>query len=253
MGYIGRVIGVLFVLANSLIWINHQGVFHQSPEIGLFEITFSLFYIVLGWWLGKLYDISKLQKREILKSHIELEYLTNRDGLTGISNRRSFDSYLLLEWEKAVQSAVHISLILFDIDYFKEYNDTYGHLSGDDCLKEIATTVDKVVQIPGNMVARYGGEEFAVILPETTLIKAYEVAEEIRFAIKTLNTTSNTKRVVTASVGVTSIVPTTGLSIADFITCADYGLYQSKQKGRNKVSVCPFNERLSIEKAVISS
>ncbi|MEH7084944.1 hypothetical protein V7139_19695 [Neobacillus drentensis] len=84
MGYIGRVIGVLFVLANSLIWISHQGEFHQSPKIGVFEIIFSLFYIVLSWWLGKLYDISKLQKREILKSHIELEYLTNRDGLTGI-------------------------------------------------------------------------------------------------------------------------------------------------------------------------
>ncbi|MBT2727408.1 GGDEF domain-containing protein [Bacillus sp. ISL-75] len=249
MRYIGRVIGVLFVLANSLIWINHQGIFHQSPEIGLFEIGFSLFYIVLGWWLGKIYDISKLQKREILKSHMELEYLTNRDGLTGISNRRSFDNYLLHEWEKAGQSAAPISLILFDIDYFKEYNDTYGHLSGDDCLKEIATTVDRVIEIPGNMVARYGGEEFAVIIPETTLNNAYEVAEEIRFAIETLKT----KRVVTASVGVTSIVPKASLSIADFIPCADYGLYQSKHQGRNKVPVYPFNELLSIEKAVISS
>jgi predicted signal transduction protein with EAL and GGDEF domain len=163
MRYLGRIIGVLFVLVNSLIWINHQGKIHQGTEFGPFEIGFSTLYIVLGWWLGKIYDMSKLQKNEIQKSLKKLEYHTNRDGLTVISNRRSFDNYLLLEWEKALQSAEPISLILFDIDYFKEYNDTYEHLSGDDCLKEIAATVEEIVQTPQNMVARYGGEEFAVI------------------------------------------------------------------------------------------
>lgn len=105
-------------------------------------------------------------------------------------------------------------------------------------------TVDMMVQIPGNMVARYGSEEFAIILPETTLMNAYQVAEEIRSPIETLKT----KRVVTASVGVTCIVPKSNLSIADFITRADYGLFQSKHQGRNRVSIYPYNELLSTQK-----
>ncbi|WP_052427470.1 GGDEF domain-containing protein [Neobacillus niacini] len=245
MKYTGRIIGVLFVLANSLMWIQHQGIFHQGRKLGPFEIIFSSFYIVLGWWLGKIYDRFTLQKKELQKSNERLEYLSKVDGLTGIANRRSFDHYLQQKWDIAVQSNSPISLILFDIDYFKEYNDTYGHLRGDDCLKEVAATVDATVGRFQNIVARFGGEEFAVILPYTNLSDAYYIAEEIRLVVETLkipHIKSKLNGVVTISAGVVSITPDTSKSHADFINCADHALYQSKQNGRNQICIYNFDE-----------
>lgn len=240
MKYTGRIIGVLIILANSLIWIHHQGSFHQGSKLGPFEIFFSLLYLVVGWWLGKIYDRFKLSKYELQISHEKLKYLSEIDGLTGISNRRSFDQYLQQQWDTAAQAKSPISLILFDIDYFKEYNDTFGHLRGDDCLKEVGAIVDETVNIPKNMVARFGGEEFAIILPDTTLSNAYNIAEEIRLVVETLkipHLKSKLQGVVTISAGVASITPDSSFSLASFVNCVDHALYQSKQNGRNQVCI----------------
>ena len=238
MGYTGRIFGVILPIANSLAWINHQGIFHRSTRLGLFEIAFSSFYILIGWWIGSIYDKYRFQKKKMQMINEKLEYLANQDGLIGIANRRAFDQYLLQVWEKAIQFESPISLILFDIDYFKNYNDTYGHLCGDDCLKRIATTIDNSVNWPKSMVARFGGEEFAIILPETSMKDAFKIAEQIRLDVESLaipHSQSKLKGIVTISVGVTCIVPKSNSDLNEFINGADLALYQSKRNGRNLV------------------
>lgn len=235
---------VLFVFVNSLIWILHQSSFHHG-KVGIFEIALSSFYLILGWWLGRIYDRFKLQKNELQISHGRLEYLSTVDGLTGIANRRSFDTYLQQKWDYAVQTNSPFSLILFDIDFFKEYNDTYGHLHGDECLKKVAVTLNKTVSGPKNMVARFGGEEFAVILPDTTINNAYHVAEQIRLGVENLKIPhfqSKLNGIVTISAGIVSIIPNQSHSLFDLINCADQALYQSKQHGRNQVCTYHLDE-----------
>jgi diguanylate cyclase (GGDEF)-like protein len=176
---------------------------------------------------------------EIVKN--ELEALSQQDGLTGIANRRYFDTVLEREWKAAQREKNCISLILFDIDYFKKYNDTYGHLAGDDCLCQIAIVVSKVIKRPRDTLARYGGEEFAVILPDTTPSGAIICAERIRYEIENLNiihTSSQINPYVTASLGISTISPHIEiLNSQQIIREADLALYQAKREGRNRVKL----------------
>jgi diguanylate cyclase (GGDEF)-like protein len=176
---------------------------------------------------------------EIIKN--ELEALSHRDGLTGIANRRHFDTVLEREWNAAKREKSYLSLILFDIDHFKKYNDTYGHIAGDICLGKIAIASTKVIKRPRDTLARYGGEEFVVILPDTNSSGANVCAELIRHEIENLNISHISSQInpyVTASLGVSTLEPhTTVATPQQLIKEADLALYQAKREGRNCVKV----------------
>jgi len=171
------------------------------------------------------------------KAEEQLELLASMDGLTGIANRRHFDDTLDLEWRRAMRSAKPLSLIIVDVDYFKNYNDVYGHLAGDSCLQKIANTIRDSLRRAGNFVARYGGEEFVVILPDTNAEGAYLFAESLRKKIEDLNiehNNSNAGKNVTISLGVSTVVPKKDSSQNEIISLADKALYKAKQGGRNR-------------------
>ncbi|MEM1167557.1 MAG: diguanylate cyclase [Cyanobacteria bacterium P01_H01_bin.35] len=168
----------------------------------------------------------------------ELLRIANLDGLTQIANRRSFDEYLAVEWRRHLREQQFLSLIMIDIDYFKHYNDHYGHQGGDDCLMRVAQAISQVPQRPTDLVARYGGEEFAVILPNTNIEGAFTVAESIRLAIASLSiphAQSEVSQFVTLSLGGASIIPNLEGTLEDLIYLADDALYQAKRQGRNQV------------------
>ncbi|HWO96395.1 MAG TPA: diguanylate cyclase [Bacillus sp. (in: firmicutes)] len=174
------------------------------------------------------------------KAENQLRYLSNIDGLTQIANRRYFDQALEMEWQKSIQEGKPISLLLFDIDYFKKYNDKYGHQSGDECLKKIAGVLKNVIDHPSDVIARYGGEEFAIILPQTDKEGAVFVAEKIRQSVEALripHAGSKMNDIVTISMGAVSLVATVFEQPGDLIAKADKALYQAKNEGRNRVRI----------------
>ncbi|MDZ7950095.1 PAS domain S-box protein [Nostoc sp. DedQUE09] len=176
--------------------------------------------------------------QQVQVANEELQRLATLDGLTQIANRRRFDEYLETEWQRLKREQLSLSLILFDVDFFKLYNDTYGHLGGDDCLRQLASALKNIVKRPADLVARYGGEEFAIILPNTEIQGAIYVAQTIRQAVRDLAIPHAQSRVcdrVTVSLGVVSIVPNSGISPSDLINAADKALYVAKQQGRDRV------------------
>ncbi|MGB5967523.1 MAG: diguanylate cyclase [Spirulinaceae cyanobacterium] len=182
----------------------------------------------------------------LVAANRELERLANLDGLTEILNRRSFDIHLNLEWQRHLCKSSPLSLILCDVDYFKAYNDTYGHLKGDDCLRRIASCLSSMIEkadVSWGRVARYGGEEFAAILPDTNIEQAMKMATQIQkeiFSLKILHAQSQVSQFVTISLGVTTITPQAGLTVKNLISTADKALYKAKEQGRN----CLFSEQL---------
>ncbi|WP_241681888.1 diguanylate cyclase [Cyanobacterium aponinum] len=163
--------------------------------------------------------------------------MANTDSLTQVANRRYFDRTLEKEWNKAIETQQSLSLLLIDIDCFKQYNDTYGHQQGDECLIQVAQTFKTVVRHDYDCVARYGGEEFAVILPQTTLQEAKIVAVKIIKAVRQLqieHRTSIASDIVTLSIGISVSIPQANDSLEDFIQKADKALYQAKQQGRDR-------------------
>lgn len=174
----------------------------------------------------------------LAESNAELQRLSAQDGLTGIANRRSFDEFLEREWKLGAREKKTLSLVLIDIDYFKRYNDSYGHQAGDDCLRQVANTLRDAVRRPTDLVARYGGEEFAVILPDTPNKGAQIVAENLRTAITDLrlrHEASDAGEFVSISLGVATAHPVYGASPEPVIGAADQALYQAKEGGRNQV------------------
>ncbi|HIK14932.1 MAG TPA: PleD family two-component system response regulator [Leptolyngbyaceae cyanobacterium M33_DOE_097] len=168
----------------------------------------------------------------------ELEQLANLDGLTQLANRRRFDEHLFLEWRRLSRESSPLSLILCDVDFFKSYNDTYGHQAGDQCLCRIAKVLRETVKRPADLVARYGGEEFAVILPNTPLDGAVQVAQEIlqKVALLTIpHCGSGISSHITVSLGVATIVPTQLLFPKQLVAAADRALYEAKSRGRNQI------------------
>jgi len=171
-----------------------------------------------------------------------LHALTILDGLTGVANRRRFDEYIQHEWSRAQRSRHPLSLLMIDIDDFKAYNDTYGHQVGDDCLKRVAEEIKCSLHRPGDLVARYGGEEFAVVLPDTELSGALEIAEILHCSVAALNiphATSRAAECVTISMGVACQIPNLGQYSSEIVELADQALYQAKHQGRNRVVQAP--------------
>jgi two-component system chemotaxis family response regulator WspR len=195
--------------------------------------------------------VSRLQRddayRALRASQIKLEELNmqllklaNIDGLTGIANRRHFDERLAAEWLRALRNRRPLTLIMFDVDLFKLYNDKFGHLEGDECLKRIARTAQEIVSRPADTIARYGGEEFIVLLPETDSSGAIKVAEKLRAEIERLrlpHPDSNVSPYVTISLGVTTIMPAANAAPDECLKLVDEALYRAKDAGRNRLSV----------------
>jgi len=204
---------------------------------------------VKGLSLGAVDYITKPFRLPIVqarvRTHLELKYKTDllenissRDGLTGIYNRRRFDEALSTEWNRARRTNQPLSLIMLDLDFFKQYNDRYGHLYGDECLKAVAKTLSTTLKRAADFVARYGGEEFVALLPETPLEKAIFMAEKIRKKVESLHIEhedSTLSPQVTVSIGVASTIPKQKADYNMLIEKADHALYDAKQSGRNQV------------------
>jgi diguanylate cyclase (GGDEF)-like protein len=170
----------------------------------------------------------------------ELERLATEDGLTKLSNRRRFDEYLEREWLRQTRNKKPISLILFDVDFFKNYNDLYGHQAGDLCLMTVAESIQKKVGRSGDLAARYGGEEFVVVTPDTDSTGAWHVSENIRQELVSRRIThdrSNAAPFVTLSCGLATIMPSADIEPKVLIEMADQALYRAKQAGRNRTVV----------------
>ncbi|MBP2637477.1 MAG: diguanylate cyclase/phosphodiesterase [Firmicutes bacterium] len=181
---------------------------------------------------------------QLLILNEELRRTSLADGLTGIANRRYFDVFLEREWQRATQEKKPLALLMVDIDFFKAYNDTYGHLAGDDCLKLIAKVLDTTPKRPMDTAARYGGEEFAIVLPDTDEPNAITVAEKIRVGVEKLDIEhagSSISTHVTVSIGIAVISPAPDTLPVAIITAADSALYQAKREGRNRIKVAEKN------------
>lgn len=175
--------------------------------------------------------------RALEESNAKLEALSNTDSLTDIANRRCFDHVLAQEWNRAQRAARPLALIILDVDHFKHYNDHYGHVAGDDCLKSLAWALVKAERRAGKLVARYGGEEFVVLLPDTTEQEALATAKHIQREIWSLNVPHEDTEpgIVTVSLGVASAVPDKENTPDALVRQADAALYRAKHLGRNRV------------------
>lgn len=189
--------------------------------------------------IGFMFDISERKRSEdrILALQRELEDLSFKDGLTGVANRRMVDTVLTREWSSARRATQPLSIILLDIDYFKEYNDLYGHLAGDDCLRKVAQALANAALRPRDFFGRFGGEEFLVVLPETDLEAAITVAERLRTTVIDLAIAHRGSTVaphVTISLGLGTIAPEGHDVLERFLDHVDKLLYKAKQTGRNR-------------------
>jgi two-component system, chemotaxis family, response regulator WspR len=183
------------------------------------------------------YRALRESQQQLQKSNFELQRLTNTDGLTGIANRRYFDDYLSAEWKRAKRMQEEISLLLIDVDNFKLYNDTYGHVAGDLVLKQVAQAMEASAARSSDLSARFGGEEFAVILPNTSIDGARTAAEKLRYMVESLQIDHihSASGMLTVSVGAATIIPQEEDNRSDLIHLADTRLYHAKQDGKNRV------------------
>lgn len=176
-------------------------------------------------------------QQKLLETNRELQRLTNVDGLTGLSNRRYFNECIDAEWKRAMRAQSSLSILMVDVDHFKLYNDTYGHVAGDDVLKSVAQTIEGNFRRTSDLAARYGGEEFSVILPETAADDLLVAAEKLCRSVEALqlpHSASKTGNVVTISVGGATTVPQRNEPPATLIERADKALYEAKKGGRNR-------------------
>ncbi len=192
-------------------------------------------------------DRRKARERELEALNRTLKDLSDQDGLTGVANRRRFDELYLTEWLRCRREQQPLAVLMLDIDFFKAYNDTYGHLQGDACLKLVARTIKESLRRPADFVARFGGEEFVVLLPATGFEGAMRLAEAIHSGVKAQSLehkTSDVAPVVTVSIGLAFCVPNDGREPHLLIHAADTALYDAKRQGRDRIVVgaCPLSD-----------
>ena len=221
-------IPVIFVTAMNLMEDEARGL-----EMGAID------YIV------KPYSAAIVKAR--VRNHMELKLYrdmlkkaSRMDSLTNIANRRRFDETIEMEWKRAFRQSEKLSLLMMDIDYFKRYNDTYGHQAGDECMRQIAMTLAKNLKRPGDLAARYGGEEFACVLPGIGTAGALKIAQRIHAAVRGLaipHEDSDVDEIVTVSIGVATMMPAGNEGWDQLVERADKALYQAKQIGRDRVVV----------------
>ena len=193
-------------------------------RIGAIMIALILFVVGTTLFLAR--EIGRRAQAED-----KLEELATTDALTGLKNRRKFDSEIDAEWRRAARHKTPVALLMIDADHFKSYNDTYGHQAGDQVLVGIAICISDSVRRAGDCAARYGGEEFAVLLPGISAADALAVAENIRRKVELW---SEDPQVTTVSVGIASMIPVAGLDWSHLVEAADKALYAAKANGRNQ-------------------
>lgn len=234
-----------FCVSQSQAGVDHEADYRALTKEGRYVWIRDVVHVVrkdgeVEALIGFMFDITerKLNEEKLLHLQKELEELSFTDGLTSIANRRMFDSLMDIEWASARRNKLPLSLVILDIDYFKQYNDHYGHVKGDDCLRQVAKILSAAGTRPRDFFARFGGEEFVLILPETDSSSAQRLAEKCRQLIykhQIPHEHSKVDRVVTISLGVGTIVPTHDVEPVDFIDSVDRALYKAKQNGRNCV------------------
>ncbi|AFZ27103.1 diguanylate cyclase (GGDEF) domain-containing protein [Cylindrospermum stagnale PCC 7417] len=200
-------------------------------------VTKPIHWPVLRQRLRRLLQQAQVYK-QLEAANQALQQLANVDALTNLANRRRFDDYLKAQWINLAQDKLPLSLILCDIDFFKFYNDQYGHPAGDVCLHKVGAVLSSKAQKTQDLVARYGGEEFAVIMPNTKAFGAFYVAEAMQAGVRDLQIVhqrSPVSKYVTLSMGVATTVPTWEVSPIDLIVAADKALYQAKAQGRDQI------------------
>ncbi|MEA3464544.1 MAG: diguanylate cyclase [Thermodesulfobacteriota bacterium] len=241
---------ILNTIINNATYRQQQAVFtHKNQHEFPVELTCTPI-VKLGKITGSItmfHDITQRRKQEeklksaqenLRKANLELEKLAKIDGLTGVANRREFDQTIIALWKVAHRRKTALACLMIDIDYFKAYNDTYGHSQGDDCLRQIAHIIQQSCLRPDDFIARYGGEEFVVLLPKTGHADASRVAERIRnnvYQAQIPHAGSLSQPTVTLSVGVCSLHPENLTAAQELIDCADRSLYTAKSSGRNQV------------------
>jgi diguanylate cyclase (GGDEF)-like protein/PAS domain S-box-containing protein len=182
--------------------------------------------------------LRKRTEEALEQANVALERLARIDGLTQVANRRTFDEALGREWQRLSREKAPLSLVLCDIDFFKKYNDHYGHQAGDECLRRVARTLSGCAKRPADMLARYGGEEFVFLLPQTPLEGARMIAEKARLDVEEMglrHEASVVKPVVTLSLGAAAVVPDAVSDPETLVKAADEALYRAKEAGRNRV------------------
>jgi diguanylate cyclase (GGDEF)-like protein/PAS domain S-box-containing protein len=237
-GYIDRVLkGEPQSFEFGITYLNDQCAYLNSCLTPAFNSSEQ----IIGYYLF-VFDITERRQLEqsLQAANAGLEQLATVDGLTQVANRRKLDNYLDQEWRRSARNQQPLSLIMFDVDSFKRYNDYYGHQAGDTCLIKIAQSVQATVQRVTDLVARYGGEEFVIVLSNTSLSGAIVIAEQVKQAIKALaipHAYSDVSAIISISLGIASLIPTTTESPKQLIASADRALYTAKQKGRDCYAV----------------
>jgi len=234
---------VEFCVSQSQAGVDHEADYRALTKEGRYVWIRDVVHVVrkdgeVEALIGFMFDITerKLNEEKLLHLQKELEELSFKDGLTDIANRRMFDSILDIEWASARRNRQPLSLIILDIDYFKQYNDHYGHVKGDECLRQVAQVLNSAAMRPRDFFARFGGEEFVIILPETDGPAAEKLAEKCRNLIlkqQLPHEQSKVEKVLTISLGVGTTLPSHDAEPIDFIEKVDRLLYKAKQKGRN--------------------
>lgn len=239
-----RVVG--FCVAQSQAGTDHEADYRAMTQDGRYVWIRDVVHVVrdsegeVDSLIGFMFDISERKRTEeqLIVLQKELEALSFKDGLTGVANRRMLDSTLEMEWTLARRSHQPLSLIMLDIDFFKQYNDHYGHIQGDDCLKRVAQLLAAAATRSRDLVARFGGEEFIILLPETDAQAAARVAERCRTSIfkeQIAHARSPISQLLTVSLGIGTLTPSAQHTPLAFIEEVDRRLYQAKQTGRNRM------------------
>ena len=214
----------------------------ETGACASYLLTVNPFFGITGEIMGLVSEFKDITLRRhaekaLRKANKKLQRLSHMDGLTQVANRRRFDEILKREWKRANRSHMPLSLIFCDIDYFKFFNDTYGHQAGDDCLRIVAHVIRSNLHRPEDFLARYGGEEFILVLPNTDADGAFHLAEAIRRDVvrqKIAHTASRINRYLTMSLGISCIIPRQNIDPESLVKLADQALYEAKQGGRNR-------------------
>lgn len=236
-----------FCVAQSKAGTDHEADYRALTKDGQYIWIRDVVHVVrkengeVDSLIGFMFDITERKDTEqkLIELQKQLEELSFKDGLTGVFNRRMFDSVMEVEWANAKRNRQPLSLIMLDIDYFKQYNDYYGHIQGDECLKRVASVLACVATRSRDFFARYGGEEFILVLPETDEAAAFKIAERCRnviFKAQIPHEKSLVSQLLTISIGISTITPTRNDEAIKFIATVDKQLYVAKEKGRNSIA-----------------
>lgn len=248
---------LMYLITHSM-FIFFMAYLQDSKEILFGNIMNSTLFLIVAWTISRTRYINQIKifnngniirqkndelkrlNRELEEANLKLEKLSQTDGLTGIYNRYVFDRKMNLEWDRCKRSFMPLSLIMIDVDFFKLFNDKYGHQAGDECIKQVAMVLSSLARRSSDVVARYGGEEFAIILPSVNSDNAQELAELMRLGVENLNIRHEYSSIsdnLTISLGVCTLIPSGKSSPHEFIRTADKALYEAKQRNRNNVVV----------------